>query len=175
MSREGTSRLVILTGASGAGKTTLAKAIAAQYLGKIEVLFFDSIGVPPVEEMTAKFGSPEAWQRAKTIDWMKKVAIIIGRGSSVVFEGQMRISFVEEALALADIHSARIILVDCNDAARAQRLNMERAQPHLADATMMNWARFLRDEATRGGYERLDTSRLDVGMCVNRICQRFTH
>jgi ABC-type multidrug transport system ATPase subunit len=43
--------LVVLTGASGAGKTTLARAIKERYPDECDVLFFDSVGVPSPEEM----------------------------------------------------------------------------------------------------------------------------
>jgi thymidylate kinase len=164
------SKLVILTGASGSGKTTLAKAIAA-LRPEIRILFFDSLGVPPVNEMISAYRSGEAWQRAKTIEWIMKIAPLAKQCSNLVFEGQMRISFIEEALASAHIRSARIMLIDCDDMTRARRLNAEREQPDLANPKMMNWARFLRDEATRGGHERLDTSNLDIAACVNHICQ----
>ena len=162
-------RLVVLTGASGSGKTTLAKALAAQREPGIDVLFFDSIGVPPAEQMISEFGSGEAWQRAKAIDWMKRVAQIMRTGTNVVLEGQMRIRFVEEAIASADIADARIILVDCADDVRDRRLMGDRAQPALASATMTDWARFLRDEARRGRHEVLDTTELAPGACVERI------
>jgi cytidylate kinase len=163
-------RLIVLTGASGSGKTTLAKALAARREPGIEVHFFDSIGVPGADEMISEFGSGEAWQRAKTIDWMKRIAQIMLTGSSVVLEGQMRIRFIEEGIASTGISDARIILVDCNDEARIRRLNVDRAQPELANATMTDWARFLRDEARCGGYEILDTSEFAPDACVARIC-----
>jgi adenylate kinase family enzyme len=162
-------RLVVLTGASGSGKTTLAKALAAQREPGLEVLFFDSIGVPSADQMISEFGSGEAWQRAKTIDWMKRIADIMRTGTSVVLEGQMRIGFIEEAVASAGISDARIILVDCNDDVRARRLRADRAQPELANPTMTEWARFLRDEAQRRGHEILDTSEVAPDACTARI------
>jgi hypothetical protein len=143
--------------------------LAAQGRSGIEVFFFDSIGVPCAEEMIAEFGSGEAWQRAKTIDWMKRIAQIMRTGTSVVLEGQMRIRFIEEAIASAGIPDARIILVDCSDDVRTRRLSADRAQPELANATMTSWARFLRDEARRGGHEILDTSELAADACVAQI------
>ena len=118
--------------------------------------------------MIPRFGSGEAWQRTKTMEWMKRIAAI-KNGASVLFEGQMRISFIHEALASAGIQGAHIILVDCDDETRRHRLVGERAQDELANPTMMNWARFLRDEAKQRGHEILDTSRLDVAACVERI------
>jgi predicted kinase len=60
--------LVIMTGASGSGKTTIAKAIEV-YHPSITVFRFDNIGVPSAEVM-ASFGTDHqpggAWQRAMT-------------------------------------------------------------------------------------------------------------
>src|SRR5580692_1432258 len=49
------SSLLILTGASGAGKTTLAHAVQ-ESLPNCEVRFFDSIGVPSAEIMATYGG-----------------------------------------------------------------------------------------------------------------------
>jgi hypothetical protein len=38
---------------------------------------------------------------------------------------------------------------------------------------MMNWARFLREEARRGGYEILDTSAKSLDISVDQICRHF--
>jgi adenylate kinase family enzyme len=55
-------RLVVLTGASGSGKTTIADAIKTGWPGLVEVLHFDQIGVPSFEAMVSRWGSGEAWQ-----------------------------------------------------------------------------------------------------------------
>jgi len=53
-------RLVILTGASGSGKTSIADAIKAERPELVEVEHFDSIGVPSSETMVAAWGPGEA-------------------------------------------------------------------------------------------------------------------
>jgi dephospho-CoA kinase len=152
--------LVLLTGASGAGKTTIAQSVQNLRLPSCEVHFFDSIGVPPVEQMRRDFGSGPAWQRAMTLQWIRRIRTILDQGISVLFEGQMRIAFIREALAENEITSAHVILVDCDDATRAQRLRVHRSQPDLANSDMMNWARYLRQEASAGDIRILDTERL---------------
>src|SRR5262249_44595018 len=104
-----------------------------------------------------------------TMDWMKRIAQIIRDGVTVVFEGQMRIHFIEEAVASAGISDVRIILVDCSDDARIRRLSADRQQPGLASATMTGWARFVRDEARQGRHEILDTSELTPDECIAQI------
>jgi adenylate kinase family enzyme len=152
--------LVVLTGASGSGKTTIARFIQGNVPSTHEVIFFDSIGVP---------NQPgEDWQRATMMAWMEKVRPILSAGKSVLFEGQMRIAFIKEALAASQIPNARIILLDCDDATRQRRLT-DRNQPDLANPTMLNWARYLREEALATGSEILDTGRISLHECVNLV------
>jgi AAA domain len=164
-------RLIALTGASGSGKTAIAKAIAARGRESTEVLFFDSIGIPPLEQMTAEHGSPEQWQRAKTIEWMARIAATLPHRRNVLFEGHTRLSFLQEAVAGASIGDYHIILIDCDDGTRLRRLTVDRKQPELANPKMMAWARFLRQEAERTGSEIVDTSHDPLDACVARICQ----
>lgn len=89
----------------------------------------------------------------------------------VLFEGQMRMSFIQEGLVSAGITSARIVLVDCDDATRLYRLSHERKQPELADANMMMWAKFLRREADAGGFEVFDTSKISIEESVAHVCE----
>jgi hypothetical protein len=119
--------------------------------------------------MIRDHGSPEAWQRDKTIEWMARLAKVAQNGKPVLFEGQMRISFIAEAVAAADIDGYRLLLVDCDDATRARRLTVERGQPELADQNMMNWAAYLRREAVLNGCEIFDTSQLSLDQCVAHV------
>ncbi|NRP85346.1 hypothetical protein GFPCMMHI_01234 [Ensifer adhaerens] len=165
--------LIILTGASGSGKTTIAQAIARDHALEVTVHHFDSIGVPALDVMIQDHGSPEAWQRAKTMEWLARLAPHVRRGQAVLLEGQMRMSFVIEAVAAAKINEYKLLLVDCDDAARTHRLTMERGQPELANAEMMNWATYLRNEALTQGCEILDTSRLSIEQSAARVLQRL--
>lgn len=163
--------LVVLTGASGSGKTTLARAVQ-QSRTECEVLFFDSVGVPSAEVM-ATFGSGHqpggAWQRAMTMQWIERIATTLRSGRRVVFEGQMRIAFIQEALAAQEICDARVILVDCPDAIRKARLVDDRKSPHLAGKDMLSWAAYLRQEAVSAGCEILDTGITLIEEAVQRI------
>jgi hypothetical protein len=85
----------------------------------------------------------------------------------------MRIAFIREALAAYEITTAHVVLVDCDDATRTARLHGDRSQPELANPTMMNWARFLREEALEIGVETLDTSDKSVGQCVDHLAARL--
>lgn len=165
--------LVILTGASGAGKTTIAEAIEHRHGQEFDVFHKDRIGVPPVQEMIDRFGSVEGWQRAATFEWIARLSPLLARGRRVLFEGQSRFSFLAEATERAGIACHTAILVDCDDETRVRRLSLDRGQPDLASADMMAWARFLRNEASAYGYEILDTSALTIDREIDRILCRL--
>ncbi|MBI1361160.1 MAG: hypothetical protein GC155_12865 [Alphaproteobacteria bacterium] len=166
-------KLVVLTGASGSGKTAIAEMIERDRPGFADVLRFDRIGVPKPEEMVAGWGSGEAWQRAATLDWMTTIAAMQPFIRPVLFEGQMRLSFIREGLTSAGLGAFRILLVDCDDETRTRRLRTFRNQPELASRDMMNWAAFLRREAREGGYEVLDTSGKTLEESVDHVCARL--
>lgn len=164
---------VILIGASGSGKTSIARAVASQCSDGVQVFHFDHIGVPSAGQMIAEYGSGEAWQRAKTREWMAKLASIVAGASSVLLEGQTRPSFLAEAAAAAGDIQYTPILVDCDDRTRARRLSHDRQQPELATEDMMNWARYLRREAQARGHDILDTSDLPLHESVAYVLARL--
>ena len=163
--------LVILTGASGSGKTAIAKAIEEEH-PSITVIRFDTIGVPSAEVM-ATFGSGHqpggAWQRAMTFKWLERIEPMLAEGKTVLFEGQMRIAFIREALTAFKIENAHILCVECDDSARVRRLIHDKLQPELANESMMGWSRYLHQEALEAGYEILDTTNLSLSDSVRYV------
>lgn len=164
-----------MTGASGSGKTAIAEAIEAGY-PKITVFRFDSIGVPSAEVM-ATFGEGHqpggAWQRAMTLKWVERIVPTLTGGRDVLFEGQMRITFIREALNASGIGDAHILCVECDDATRIERLTHDRLQPELATESMMGWSRFLHQEAVEAGCDILDTTNLNLAESVKAVLSIF--
>ena len=163
--------LVILTGASGSGKTAIAETIEEHY-PSIKVFRFDTIGVPS-PEVIATFGTGHmpggAWQRAMTLQWLERIAPIVAAGQRVLFEGQMRIAFIREALSASNIENARILCVECDDSTRTRRLIHDRLQPELANESMLGWSRYLHREALEAGCEILDTTNLSLAESVSHV------
>lgn len=159
--------IVIITGASGAGKTAIAVGVAARLNGT-RVHHFDSLGVPSVETMTHDYGSPESWQRVTTREWMRRLSVGAEAYPHQLLEGQMRLSFVSDAARVP----YRAVLIDCDDETRTKRL-IQRGQAALADETMMRWAAWLRSEARETGCDILDTTNLTIDQAVDEVCALF--
>ena len=154
--------LLIVIGASGAGKTAAVGALAARRIAGVRCYHFDSIGVPSTDEMERTWGSGEAWQKEMTKQWIERLA---QNGDSVecaVLEGQTRPSFIDPELASAGIRHARIVLLDCTPATRLARLAGPRAQPELANERMSAWAAYLRGQVDALGAGVVDTSEIPV-------------
>ena len=154
--------IVVVTGASGAGKTTLVKALEQRGPDGIRCHFFDSIGVPPVEEMVARFGSPGGWQEAMTRRWIARLAVPEDGVRIAVLDGQVRPSFVLKAFAEAGVTTGRVILVDCSHEVREDRLRGPRDEPDLASRDMAAWAAYLRGQADALELPVLDTTTLTI-------------
>lgn len=162
---------VILTGASGVGKTTIAEAIEKLDPG-ISVYQGDKVGPPPAEILSdfgPATGPGGAAQRGFALYWIGQIS----KHSSarpVLLDTQCRIAFLQEALSLHRISWARIVLVECNDSVRDARLVDDRRQPELANEDMANWSRYLHQEAVDAGIEILDTGSVSLTQAVARIC-----
>lgn len=159
--------LFFLIGASGAGKTTAAKALKESKVSGFDFYYFDSIGVPSFEVMVKEYGSTDEWQRAKTIEWAQKLKKDL-TSTNVVLDAQTRPSFIEEACEKADIENYSIILFDCSDAVRKDRL-VKRNQPELANEQMMGWAAYLRKECAGRNVVVIDTSSLSIEAMSNML------
>ena len=153
------SRIVVVTGASGAGKTTVVRRLAERKRDGVTCAFFDSIGVPPPDEM------PEAWQETTTTAWIRRLAQAPAR--LAVLDGQTRPTFARRAFAEVGV-DGRIILLECSREVRARRL-ADRGQPELASDDMHAWAAYLRGQADALELPVIDTSTLDVDQATDAL------
>ena len=150
-------RFLLVTGASGAGKTTLVSALDARQSGEYECVCADAEGVPSTDEMIRLHGSPEAWQRARLYAHVRRVAERPSDSRLVVLDGQFRPS---DAFAAFEEHGVRgdVLLVECSYDARHERLLQERADASLVNDDMDRWAAYLRGQADAFGLTVLDTT-----------------
>lgn len=166
---------VILTGASGVGKTSIAQRIEELH-PDITVYRGDSIGLPS-EEIMQSYGPVEGpggpSQRAFALYWIGVIAPTLAAGRPVLLEGSTRIAFLLEALALNGIPHARILLVECDDHSRDSRLTHDRHQPELANEEMRCWSRYLHKEAVEAGCEIIDTSNVPLAITVRQVMAYF--
>ena len=159
--------ILVVTGASGAGKTTLVRGLEARGLPGVSCHYFDSIGVPSPEVMQRDFGGGAAWQEATTRTWIERLALRTDRVA--VLDGQTRPSVVRAAFRRADIRQGAIALIDCDREERNRRLHAERGQPELASAQMDTWAAYLRGQADALELPIIDTTHLAPEAAVSRL------
>lgn len=161
-------RLIVLIGASGSGKTTLARRLEQRLpKGDVVFLYFDRIfGTRPFGAVIEN--TDEDSQRIATETWCKIIARDHGQARAVVLDGQTRWSFVQGGCSLAGLQPAELILVDCGDAERTRRLT-ERKQPELANQQMMDWAKWLRNDAGVRAFPVLDTTGQRLEDCEDAL------
>lgn len=162
---------VILTGASGVGKTSIAQLIHDHH-PHIAVYQGDRIGLPSPDIIASygpAIGPGGPTQRAFALHWIAHIASTLASGRPVLLETQCRIAFLREALDRNGIAHARILLVECDDATRDHRLRHHRHQPELANDSMRSWSRFLHQEALDDHLEVLDTTHTPITHAAARV------
>jgi hypothetical protein len=152
--------LYFVIGASGSGKTSAVREFERTDRSGLKTFFFDSIGVPSPEERIEKWGSGDGWQRAMTIEWVKRIKSELAN-SKALLDGQTRPSFIAEACGTNNVRPYKVILLDCSEDVRRARL-LQRGQPELSDQQMMDWARYLLRETTEIGGEIIHNDDLSI-------------
>ena len=68
--------ILVVTGASGTGKTAAVQALAARNLPGVRCFYFDSIGVPSADTMEREYGGGDAWQAWATQQWLTRIGAL---------------------------------------------------------------------------------------------------
>jgi hypothetical protein len=163
------ARILVVTGASGAGKTAAVRALDSRALPGVRCFYFDSIGVPTAEVMERDYGGPERWQASATGEWLTRLGALPDDICLAVLDGQTRPSFVFDAAIRAAPRVVDVVLLDCSSDVRAARLRGPRQQPELADARMDQWAAYLRGQADSLDLLVIDTTALSVGEAADQL------
>lgn len=161
--------ILVVTGASGVGKTSLVHALQARAIPGVRCYHFDSVGVPSTAQMMAVHGSPQAWQVATTHQWIARLAANPDQCVLAVLEGQVRPSLTYQAFAEQDVRHGRVLLLECESSLRETRIRELRRQPELASAAMTSWAAYLRGQADALGLPVLDTGAVTLDQATDAL------
>jgi hypothetical protein len=161
--------ILVVTGASGAGKTTAVEALDARNVPGVRCFFFDSIAVPSAEVMERDFGGGEPWQAFATAEWLTRLSALPEDVRVAILDGQTRPSFVFDAAANAAPRTVRVVLLDCSPEVRTLRLTGARQQPELATERMNNWAAYLRGQADALHLDVIDTTSVTIDEVAVRL------
>jgi hypothetical protein len=144
--------ILVVTGASGAGKTAAVRRLEARGRPGVRCFYFDSIAVPSEEVMKRDFGGGEGWQADATNRWISRLATETRSGDVSILDGQTRPSFVRAALAESTRIAARVVLFECGQAVRMLGCRSRRwSATASAGATSKCWMDRRRDRTIRGG------------------------
>jgi broad-specificity NMP kinase len=162
---------LVVTGASGAGKTAAVRALATRALPGVGCFHFDSIGVPSQEVMLRNFGGGEAWQAWATNQWLDRLERLEPTVPVAVLDGQTRPSFVLTHAAERTPRNRQlgIVLLDCERSVREERLRTERQQPDLVTEQMQTWAAYLRGQADALNLAIVDTTASSIAEVADRL------
>lgn len=158
--------VLVVAGASGAGKSTLTRGLAALGLPGVVCHCFDTLGVPTPEEITARFGGGEAWQAWALDQWMQRLARNDDGAALAVLDAQVRPHAALVAMRQHGVTRGRVVLVDCDHAARNARLRGPRGQPELATPDMDCFAAYMRGQADALGLPIIDTTGRGENECL---------
>ncbi len=167
-------KIIFITGASGVGKTSLLDELKKKYNHlNCEFLHFDSIGVPSVEDMVKEYGSPSAWQEARTLKWVHDL-VNCHDAERIFFDGQVNLKFIQDAFSRYGFTNYQIVLIDCSEEEMASRLIHQRGQPELLNDDMKNWLKFLRNQAVDLSVPAIDTTNLSRPQVLTEF-ERIIH
>ncbi len=162
--------VIFLTGASGAGKTTILDKLNKQLsASSIACLHFDDIGVPIEQEMISVYGSGSEWQKAMTYHWIKKLLNDYQNKRLVILEGQVNLDFIVTAFKGFNFYQYIIVLAHCEKITRHKRLHQDRNQPELINDNMDTWAEFLKQQAINKKAMILDTTLMNTDEMVSEF------
>ena len=144
--------IIVLTGASGAGKTTLVSR-----LNDLAIPGGKGINCDRVKIENDETAEPSERQVNILRYWIESLSEPETGIELAVLDTQIRPHLALQVLNEASINGA-VVLVDCEPVTRNERLYTQRAQPELANPRMDCWAAYLRGQADALKLSIIDTS-----------------
>ena len=153
MNKSRSPAILVLTGASAAGKTTLTLKLNELEIPGVKGINCDRVKVESDDET----GSTD--RQADVLRyWILQLSQPETGVELAVLDTQIRPHRALEVLSQAAIDYAQIVLVDCDPVKRNERLRMDRGQPELASPRMDCWDAYLRGQADALKLSIIDTS-----------------
>lgn len=154
----GCPALLCLTGASGAGKSTVLATIRAHLDARLlPALAFDALGVPTEDEMARCWETPRGWQKMMTYHWVYTARQVFRMRPLVVLEGPYDPQYAIAACSANRVRH-RVVLLDVDAGTRAARL-AARGQPAPAPPEPTTWAAYLGEQTRSLGGTIVDAAR----------------
>ena len=145
--------ILVLTGASGAGKTTLILK-----LNELAIPGVKGFNCDRVQPEVAETAGPVVQQAEVLRYWISHLSELETGLKLGVLDTQIRPHVALKVLSHTAIDYAQIVLVTCDTAKRNERLHLERRQPELANPQMDCWAAYLRGQADALQLSIIDTT-----------------
>jgi energy-coupling factor transporter ATP-binding protein EcfA2 len=153
--------IVLITGASGSGKTTVLKTLESMMpAGQVSMHYFDSIGVPGSEKMIEEYGSPEQWQKTTTEMWVEQLAAM-NEPKLLILEGSFNPEFAINHIKKLGLQNVILFCLHAERSVREDRLIYDRKQPDLANQDMENFAQFLKRKTVELGGIVIESDEID--------------
>ena len=143
--------ILVLTGASGAGKTTLTLKLNELEIPGVKGINCDRVTVERDDNSTDRQSDVLRY-------WISHLRQAETGIDLAVLDTQIRPHRALEVLSQTAVEHAQIVLVDCDPVKRNERLHVHRGQAELANPQMDCWAAYLRGQADALQLSIIDTS-----------------
>jgi dephospho-CoA kinase len=156
--------ILVLTGASGAGKTSLILKLNELAIPGVTGINCDRVKLE-IDDTLA----PADRQAEKLRYWISHLSQPETGIELAVLDTQIRPHVAMKVLNQAAVDHVQIVLVDCEPVKRNERLRMERGQPELANPQMDCWAAYLRGQADALKLSIIHTSNGDLDQSLAEL------
>ena len=141
--------ILVLTGASGAGKTTLIEKLNERAIPGVTGINCDRV------QLDLPDGTSD--RQAEVLRYWITTLAGDPNVELAVLDTQIRLHTAQRVLEETGVKHSQVVLVNCDHPVRNERLLNQRKQPELANPRMDCWAAYLRGQADALGLAMIHT------------------